>query len=75
MLKIHSTGWIKDHSGPDLTPGVNFINALRAAFTPADPECAKKTVKSAVSLGIFGIYEHKSFVENVDEIDTWSSGL
>ncbi len=23
--------------------GVNFINVLRAAFTPANPECAKKT--------------------------------
>ena len=25
--------------------GVNFINVLRAAFTPADPKSAKKTVR------------------------------
>ena len=28
-----------------LKPGVNFINVLRAAFTLADPESTKKTVK------------------------------
>ena len=28
-------------------PSVNFINVLRAAFTQADPESAKKTVKSS----------------------------
>jgi len=31
------------------TLGINFINALQAAFTSTDPECTKKTVKSAVS--------------------------
>jgi hypothetical protein len=41
-------------------PGVNFINVLHSAFTHVDPECAKKTVKSAVSFGTFGTYERKS---------------
>jgi hypothetical protein len=50
--------------------GLNFINILRAAFMPSDPECAKKTVKSAVSFGAFGIYERKSCFLNVGEIDT-----
>ncbi len=40
--------------------GVNFINVLCTAFTHVDPECAKKTFKSAVSFGSFGFYEHKS---------------
>jgi len=43
-----------------LTPGLNFINFLRTAFMLADPECAKKTVKLAVSFGAFGTYERKS---------------
>ena len=30
-----------------MNPDVNFINVLRAAFTLADPESAKKTVKSS----------------------------
>jgi len=28
----------------NLTPGVNFINILQAAFTRADPKSAKNTV-------------------------------
>ncbi len=40
--------------------GRNFINILRTAFTRVDPECTKKTVKSAVSFGAFGTYECKS---------------
>jgi len=28
-----------------LTPGVNFINILQAAFTRADPESAKKELQ------------------------------
>jgi hypothetical protein len=43
-----------------LKPGVNFINVLHTAFTHTDPECAKKTVKSAVSFGAFGTYKRKS---------------
>ncbi len=41
-------------------PWLNFINVLRSAFTRADPECAKKTVKSAVLFGAFGTYGRKS---------------
>jgi len=33
-----------------LTPGVNFINILLAAFTCADPKRAKKTVKLSIFL-------------------------
>jgi hypothetical protein len=43
-----------------LTPVVNLINVLRTAFLHVDLECAKKTIKSAVSFGAFGTYEHKS---------------
>ncbi len=31
----------------------NFINVLRTAFMHVDPECVKKTFKSAVSFGTF----------------------
>jgi len=41
-------------------PGLNLINVIGAAFTLADPVCAKKTVKLAVLFGAFGTYEHKS---------------
>ncbi len=34
--------------------GVNFINILRAAFTRADPESAKKTVKLLVCFTLLG---------------------
>ncbi len=40
-----------------LTPGFNFINILRTAFMQVDPECAKKTVKSALSFYAFGLRE------------------
>jgi len=43
-----------------LIPGLNFINVLHTAFTQADPECTKKTVKSAMSFDAFGTYERKS---------------
>ncbi len=38
----------------DPGPGVNFINVLRAAFTRADPESAKKTVKLSVFFALSG---------------------
>jgi hypothetical protein len=42
-------------------PGLNLINVIRAAFTLADPVCAKKkTVKLAVSFDAFETYERKS---------------
>ena len=37
-----------------LLPSVNFINVLRAAFTHADPESAKKTVKSSSFFALLG---------------------
>jgi len=40
--------------------GLNFINVLHTAFTRTDPECAKKTVKSAVLFGAFGTYGVKA---------------
>jgi len=43
-----------------LTPGLNFINVLRTAFTHVDPECKKNPVKSIVSFGAFVTYERKS---------------
>ncbi len=37
-----------------LTPGVNFINILRAAFLSADPESAKKTDNLTVFFVLLG---------------------
>ncbi len=53
------------------TPGVDFINVQRTAFTLLDPESVKNTVKSLVYFCAFRIYEHKSCTYNIDEIDTW----
>jgi len=50
--------------------GLNFINVLHTDLMHVDPECAKKTVKSAVSFGAFGTHERKSCTLNVGEIDT-----
>jgi len=54
----------------NFTPGLNFINVVCTDFRHVDPECTKKTVKSAVSFGASETYEHKSCTENVGEIDT-----
>ena len=35
-------------------PGVNFTKVLKAAFTPADPESAKKTVKLSSFFALLG---------------------
>jgi len=43
-----------------LTPGLNFINVLRTAFTLVDPKSVKNTVKSSVFFYSFGIYGRKS---------------
>jgi len=43
-----------------LTTGVNFIDVLRAAFMPVDPESAKITLKSSVSFYAFRICVRKS---------------
>jgi len=37
-----------------LTPGVNFTNIIWAAFTHADPQSAKKTVKLSVFFALSG---------------------
>jgi len=42
--------WINNTS----CPGVNFISILQAAFTCADPESAKKTVKLSVFFALLG---------------------
>jgi len=42
------------------TPGVNFTNVLRAAFTLIDPQIVKNTVKSSVNFYTFGICACKS---------------
>jgi hypothetical protein len=36
------------------SPGLNFNNILRAAFTPADPKSAKKTEDLIVFLALLG---------------------
>jgi len=38
----------------NLTPGVNFINILWAAFVGADPQSAKKAVKLSVFFPLSG---------------------
>ncbi len=43
-----------------LTAGFNFINVQCKAFTCTDPECTKKTVKSAMSFVTFGTFQCKS---------------
>jgi len=40
--------------GSSLTQGVNFINITQAAFTHADPESAKNTVKLSVLFALSG---------------------
>ena len=42
------------HSKYLFTPGVNFTNILQAAFTPADPKSAKKTVKLSSLIALLG---------------------
>ncbi len=51
------------------TSGVNFTNILLTAFTLVNPKSVKNTVNSSVSFCAFGIYEHKSCTQNIDEID------
>ncbi len=51
--------------------GVNFINILWRAFTPADPKSAKKTVKPSVFFVLFGSARaeaaHKVLVKSTPE--------
>ncbi len=51
--KLHKALWYDQRVGKilmKLTPGVNFINFLQAAFMPSDPESKKKTKGLKVSL-------------------------
>jgi len=43
-----------------LTPGVNFINVLRAAFLKSDPKSAKKTENMTVFWGLSGSARSKA---------------
>jgi len=43
------------------TPGVNFTNILRAAFTTADPKSAKNTLKTSVFFALLGSESVKAF--------------
>jgi len=54
-----------------LTTGVNFTNLLCTAFIYPDPS-AKKYSQAVILFGTFGIYEPKSCMLNVGEIDPWS---
>ncbi len=51
-----------------LTPGLNFINVLRATFTRIDSKSAKETVKSSVSFCAFGIFAKKSAREMLEKL-------
>ncbi len=49
-----------------LSPGVNFNNILRTAFSQPDPKCTKKTFKSK----IFFMLSGSLFIKGADEIPT-----
>ncbi len=53
---------------------VNFINVLRAAFTSADPESAKKDSQVVSLFWHFRNCSCKSSTKNVDEIDPRGRG-
>jgi len=64
-----SIEWIVEVQLRRSSTGVNFTNILRAAFTHADPESAKNTVKLSVFFCTFGIWAGKSCSLNVGKID------
>ncbi len=53
------------------SPGLNIINVLRTAFTPADPKNIKKTVKLSIFFTHLGSTSVKTARKTVGEIDTW----
>jgi len=53
----------------NMRSGVNFINVLCTAFTLIDPESVKRYWWLNCIFCAFGIYERKSCMLNVDEID------
>jgi len=48
-----------------LTPGLNFINVLRTAFTLVDPKSVKRHWWPSCIFYAFGIYERKSCIDDV----------
>jgi len=54
-LQSNTGGHKQNFEGRSLaTSGVNFINALQAAFTSSDPERAKNTIKLSIFLALSG---------------------
>jgi len=51
---------------------VNFINALCAAFTRADPESIKFQLSRQCYFTLLGFAGVEAAEKNVDEIDTWA---
>ncbi len=52
-----------------LSPGINFINILREAFTHKDPKSTTKTDNLTVFFVYFGSVRIKSFTKTVGKID------
>jgi len=57
LLRAQATMW-------KMSPGVIFINVLQAAFTHADPESGKKTVKFSVFFTLSGS-EHEKAADRI----------
>jgi len=79
VKKIKLASFLSQHVDAILwsgsSPGVNFTNGLRKAFTHADPKIAKNSVKLSVSYCAFRICACKSFAFIVDEIDPGNRDL
>jgi len=56
-----------------LTPGVNFINVLRAAFVPVDSKSVKRYWQLDWILTLLGATGVKAARKYVGEIEPWSS--
>jgi len=50
-------------------PGVDFLNILLVAFTLVDPKSIEKDWQLDCHFYAFGIFAHKSYSLNVDEIE------
>jgi len=53
-----------------LTTELNFINVLHTAFMSAEPKSVNRYWWLNCIFYAFGIYEHKSCSQNIDEINT-----
>ena len=49
--------------------GVNFINILRAAFTPSDPKSPKKTVRSSCFLCFWDLHVQKLHINRLVKLN------